>query len=108
MHPLSDAKVPKMFESTNIAIYDATATGLAIGVIKEAGIDVIEATEKMMGTALADGSMQLRVKQKRALETAVQQNIGHSTVISSADCANILKEFVNVIKKYENQAKTYE
>lgn len=97
-----------MLESTNIVIYDATATGLAIGVLMEAGIDVIEATEKMMGTALADGSMQLSVKQKRALETAVQQNVGHSTVISSADGANILKEFVNVIKKYENLAKTYE
>ena len=52
--------------------------------------------------------MQLSAKQKRALETAVQQNVGHSTIISSADGANILKDFVNVIKKYENQAKTYE
>ena len=108
MHPLSDAKVPQMFESTNIAIYDATATGLAIGVLKEVGIDVIEATDEMMWTALDDCSMQLSAKQKRALETAVQQNVGHSTIISSADGANILKDFVNVIKKYENQAKTYE
>ena len=68
MHHLSDAKVPQMIESTNIAIYDATATGLAIGVLKVAGIDVIEVTEKMMGTALADGCMQLSVKQKEHLK----------------------------------------
>ena len=107
MHPLSDAKVPQMFESKNIAIYDATATGLAIGVLEETEIDVIEATEKMMGTALADGSMQLSAKQKRALETAYVQDKHQPTVVSSTDYANILKEFVNVIKKYENQAKTY-
>lgn len=76
--------------------------------LKEAGIDVIEATDEMMGTALADGSMQLSTKQKRALETAYVQDEHQPTVVSRADGANILKEFVNVITKYENQAKTYE
>ena len=73
----------------------------------EAGIDVIEATEKMMGTALADGSMQLSVKQKRALETAVQQKVGHSTVASSADGAKVLNNLDSLAKEYQENAVTH-
>ena len=95
----------KAINDGNVAS-NTIATEVAVGMLKDAGVEVVEATDAMAEAVLAKGGV-LSAKQKRALETAYVQDKHQLTVVSSADCANILKEFVNVIKKYENQAKTY-
>ncbi|MBR5475321.1 MAG: hypothetical protein IKV17_00690 [Bacteroidaceae bacterium] len=42
-------------------------------------------------------------KKKTAPETAVQQNAGHSTVVSSADGTKVLKDLDSAIEEYKNK-----
>lgn len=42
-------------------------------------------------------------KKKTAPETAVQQNTGHSTVVSSADGTKVLKDLDSTIEEYKNK-----
>ena len=85
------------------------ATDVAIGMLKDAGVEVVEATDAMAEAVLAKGGV-MSAKQKRALETAYVQDEHQPTVVSSADGANVLKDLDNAIDEYEeksNQSKTF-
>ena len=98
----------------NDAVADARglATEAVIASLVNSGIEVVEATDAMAEAVLgmANPSVELSAKQKRALETASVQEEHQPTVVSSADGTKVLKNLDSVASEYEeksNQPKTF-
>ena len=110
---VNEAKANGTFDASNPDIRYSLASDMArdavMTALEGAGIDVEMATPEMVEDVLrARDTEFMSAKKRRALETAVQQKVGHSTVASSADGAKVLNNLDSLAKEYQENTVTHE